>query len=49
MHHTKRHPQKVADDPKAKVQEERQRREVAIANTTGIRPLPLSPKPFRCG
>jgi ParB family transcriptional regulator, chromosome partitioning protein len=39
VHHPKRRPQKVADDPKAKAQEERQRREVAIANTTGIRTL----------
>jgi ParB family chromosome partitioning protein len=39
MHHPKPRSQKVADDPKAKAQEERQRREVAIANTTGIRTL----------
>ena len=39
VHRPKSRPQKVADDPKAKAQEERQRREVAIANTTGIRTL----------
>ena len=39
MHHPKPRPQKVADDPKAKAQEERQRREIAIANTIGIRTL----------
>jgi ParB family chromosome partitioning protein len=39
VHHPKLRSQKVADDPKAKAQEERQRREVAIANTTGIRTL----------
>jgi ParB family transcriptional regulator, chromosome partitioning protein len=39
VHHPKQRPQRVADDPKAKAQEERQRREIAIANTTGIRTL----------
>jgi ParB family transcriptional regulator, chromosome partitioning protein len=39
VHHPKPRSQKVADDPKAKAQEERQLREVAIANTTGIRTL----------
>jgi ParB family transcriptional regulator, chromosome partitioning protein len=39
VHHPKPRSQKVADDPKAKAHEERQRREVAIANTTGIRTL----------
>jgi hypothetical protein len=39
VHHPKPRSQKVADDPKAKAQEERQRREAAIANTTGIRTL----------
>jgi ParB family chromosome partitioning protein len=39
VHHPKPRSQKVADDPKAKMQEERQRREIAIANTTGIRTL----------
>ncbi len=37
---------KVADDPKEKAQEERQRREAAIASTTGIQTLAPSPKPF---
>jgi ParB family chromosome partitioning protein len=39
VHHPKLRSQKITDDPKAKAQEERQRREVAIANTTGIRTL----------
>jgi ParB family chromosome partitioning protein len=39
VHHPKPRSQKVADDSKAKAQEERQRREAAIANTTGIRTL----------
>ena len=39
VHHPKVRPQKITDDPKAKVQEERQHREIAIANTTGIRTL----------
>ena len=39
VHHPKLRSQKVADDPKAKAQEERQRKEAAIANTTGIRTL----------
>ena len=39
VHHPKPRSQKVADDPKAKAQEERQRREIAIANTTGVRTL----------
>jgi hypothetical protein len=37
--HPKPRSQKIAHDPKAKAQEERQRREIAIANTTGIRTL----------
>ncbi len=39
VHHPKPRSQKVEDDPKAKAREERQRREIAIANTTGIRTL----------
>jgi ParB family chromosome partitioning protein len=39
VHRPKPRSQKIADDPKAKAQEERQRREIAIANTTGIRTL----------
>ncbi len=39
VHHPKPRSQKVTVDPKAKAQEERQRREIAIANTTGIRTL----------
>jgi ParB family chromosome partitioning protein len=39
VHQPKQRPHKVADDPKAKAQEARQRRELAIANTTGIRTL----------
>jgi ParB family chromosome partitioning protein len=39
VHRPKARSQKVADDPKTKAQEERQRRELAIANTTGIRTL----------
>ena len=49
VHHPKPRSQKVADDPKAKAQEERQRREIAIANTTGTALLPPSQRPFRCG
>jgi ParB family chromosome partitioning protein len=39
VHHPKPRSQKVTNNPKAKAQEERQRREAAIANTTGIRTL----------
>ncbi len=39
MHHPKPRSQKVADDPKWKAEQEKQRRETAIANTTGIRTL----------
>jgi ParB family chromosome partitioning protein len=39
VHHPKPRPQKVADDTKWKAEQEKQRREVAIANTTGIRIL----------
>jgi len=39
VHHPKSRSQKVADDPKAKAEQEKQRRETAIANTTGIRTL----------
>jgi ParB family transcriptional regulator, chromosome partitioning protein len=39
VHHPKPLRQKLAEDPKAKAQEERQRREIAIANTVGIRTL----------
>jgi ParB family transcriptional regulator, chromosome partitioning protein len=39
VHHPKSRSQKVADDPKWKAEQEKQRREQAIANTTGIRTL----------
>jgi ParB family chromosome partitioning protein len=39
VHHPKSRSQKVADDPKWKAEQEKQRRETAIANTTGIRTL----------
>ena len=39
VHHPKSRSQKVADDPKWKSEQEKQRRETAIANTTGIRTL----------
>jgi ParB family transcriptional regulator, chromosome partitioning protein len=39
VHHPKPRPQKVADDTKWKAEQEKQRREAAIANTTGIRIL----------
>ena len=39
VHHPKSRSQNVADDPKRKAEQEKQRRETAIANTTGIRTL----------
>jgi ParB family chromosome partitioning protein len=39
VHHPKPRPQKVADDAKWKAEQEKQRREQAVANTTGIRTL----------
>jgi ParB family transcriptional regulator, chromosome partitioning protein len=39
VHHPKPRPQKVADDAKWKAEQAKQRREAAIANTTGIRIL----------
>ena len=39
VHHPKRRPQKVANDAKWKAEQEKQRREQAIANTTGLRVL----------
>jgi ParB family chromosome partitioning protein len=39
VHHSKPRAQKVADDGKWKAEQEKQRREAAIANTTGIRIL----------
>jgi ParB family chromosome partitioning protein len=36
VHHSKQSPQKIADDGKWKAEKEKQRREAAIANTTGI-------------
>jgi len=39
VHHPKPRPQKVADDAKWKAEQEKQRREQAIANTTGLRVL----------
>jgi ParB family chromosome partitioning protein len=39
VHHPKSRSQKVADDPKWKAEQEKQRREQAIANATGIRTL----------
>lgn len=37
VHHPKQRPQRIADDAKAKAEQERERREAAIANTTSIR------------
>jgi ParB family chromosome partitioning protein len=37
VHHPKQRPQRVADEAKWKVEQERERREAAIANTTSIR------------
>lgn len=39
VHHPKQRPQKIADDAKWKAEQEKQRKEAAIANTTGIRIL----------
>jgi ParB family chromosome partitioning protein len=39
VHHPKQRPQRIADDAKAKAEQEKQRREQTIANTTGIRTL----------
>ena len=39
VHHPKKTPQRIADDGNAKAEQEKQRREVAIANTTGLRIL----------
>jgi ParB family chromosome partitioning protein len=39
VHHPKPRPQKVADDAKWKAEQEKQRKEQAIANTTGLRVL----------
>ena len=39
VHHPKKSPQRIPDDGKAKAEQERQRREEAIADTTGIRIL----------
>jgi ParB family chromosome partitioning protein len=39
VHHPKKRPQQIADDAKWKAEQEKQRREAAIANTTGIRIL----------
>jgi ParB family chromosome partitioning protein len=39
VHHPKQRPQKVADDTKWKAEQEKQRREAAIANVTGLRVL----------
>ncbi|QHN04735.1 ParB/RepB/Spo0J family partition protein [Granulicella sp. WH15] len=39
VHHPKQRPQKVADDTKWKAEQEKQRREAAISNATGIRIL----------
>ena len=39
VHHPKPRPQKVAEDAKWKAEQEKQRREQAIANTTGLRVL----------
>jgi ParB family chromosome partitioning protein len=38
-HHPKRHPQKIEEDAKWKAEQEKQRREQAIANVTGLRVL----------
>jgi ParB family chromosome partitioning protein len=39
VHHPKPRPQKVADDAKWKAEQEKQRKEQAVANTIGIRTL----------
>src|SRR5580698_5390550 len=39
VHHPRKSPQRIADDGKAKAEQEKQRKENAIANTTGIRIL----------
>jgi ParB family chromosome partitioning protein len=39
VHHPRKRPQQIADDTKWKAEQEKQRREQAIANTTGIRIL----------
>jgi ParB family transcriptional regulator, chromosome partitioning protein len=39
VHHPKQRPQRIADDGKWKAQQEKQRKEQAIANTVGIRTL----------
>jgi len=39
VHHPKPHPQKAVDDAKWKAEQEKQRREQAIANATGLRVL----------
>jgi ParB family transcriptional regulator, chromosome partitioning protein len=39
VHHPKKRPQRIADDDKWKAEQEKQRKEQAIANTTGIRTL----------
>jgi ParB family transcriptional regulator, chromosome partitioning protein len=39
VHHPKQRLQRIADDAKWKAEQEKQRKEVAIANTTGIRIL----------
>ena len=39
VHHPKQRPQRVADDAKAKAEQEKQRKEATIANTIGIRTL----------
>ena len=49
VHHPKPRPQKVAEDAKWKAEQEKQRREQAIANTTGLRVLAAVAPPFRFG
>jgi ParB family transcriptional regulator, chromosome partitioning protein len=39
VHHPQKRPQQIADDAKWKAEQEKQRKETAIANTTGIRIL----------
>ena len=39
VHHPRKRPQQIADDAKWKAEQEKQRKEAAIANTTGIRTL----------
>jgi ParB family chromosome partitioning protein len=39
VHHPKKRPQQIADDGKWKAEQEKQRREAALANTVGIRTL----------